>query len=93
MRLSSFHEAGMTPIEFPQQTIVWARNQPPYRPLPAYTDSRQTISLWALTWKERLLVLVHGRVWLLQMNFGEALQPQTPSVQSPFLKTPDDSEA
>lgn len=32
----------MTPIEFPEQTIVWAKNQPPYLPLPAYTDERET---------------------------------------------------
>ena len=27
----------MKPIEFPEQTTVWAENQPPYLPLPAYT--------------------------------------------------------
>ena len=75
----------MTPIEFPEQTIVWAKNQPPYLPLPAYTNERETISLWALTWKERWLVLWYGRVWLRQMNFGEPLQPQAPSIESPFI--------
>ncbi len=34
----------MTPIEFPQQTIVWAKDQPPYLPLPAFTNERETIS-------------------------------------------------
>ena len=83
----------MTPVEFPQQTVVWAKDQPPYIPLPAYTDAQQTISVWALTWKERLLVLMRGRVWLRQMNFGEPLQPQRPSIESPFLSTPHDPEA
>lgn len=75
----------MTPVEFPEQTIVWAKNQPPYRPLPAYTDREQTISCWQLTWRERLRVLFTGRLWLRQMNFGAPLQPQAPSVESPFL--------
>jgi hypothetical protein len=75
----------MTPIEFPEQTIVWAKNQPPYLPLPAFTDEQQTISCWSLTWRERLNVLWRGRLWLRQMNFGSALQPQAPSVESPFI--------
>ena len=75
----------MTPIEFPQQTIVWAKNQPPYLPLPAYTDDKQTISCWKLTWIERIKVLIYGLVWLRQMNFGEQLQPQAPSIDTPFL--------
>ena len=76
----------MEPIEFPEQTIIWAKNQPPYLPLPAYTDERQTISCWKLTWKERFLVLLNGRLWLRQMNFGNALQPQAPSIEKPFVK-------
>ena len=75
----------MNPVEFPQQTIVWAKNQPPYLPLPAYTDDKQTISCWSLTLKERIKVLLFGRLWLRQMNFGEALQPQAPSIDSPFI--------
>ena len=74
----------MTPIEFPEQTIVWAKDQPEYQPLPAYTDERQTISCWALTWRERIRVLWTGRLWLRQLNFGGALQPQLPEVVSPF---------
>ena len=73
--------------------IIIAKDQPPYLPLPAYTNERETISLWALTWQERLRVLVHGRLWLRQMNFGQPLQPQAPSIESPFPSTPDDSEA
>ncbi|MDP1891484.1 MAG: hypothetical protein Q8K55_11390 [Gemmatimonadaceae bacterium] len=75
----------MQPVEFPQMTTTWAKNQPPYLPLPAYTDGEQTITLWALTWRERLVVLFRGRVWLTQLNFGFALQPQRPSVESPFV--------
>lgn len=75
----------MTPIEFPEQTVVWAKNQPPYLPLPAFTNDRETISCWSFTWKERLQVLFFGRMWLRQVNGGAPLQPQAPSVESPFL--------
>ena len=74
----------MTPLEFPEQTMVWAKNQPPYLPLPAYTDDRETITLWSLTWRERLRVLLTGRLWLRQLNFRAPLQPQRPTVERPF---------
>lgn len=75
----------MTPIEFRHQNIVIAKDQPPYLPLPAFVNDRETISLWRLTWRERVRVLLTGRLWLRQMNFGRALQPQAPCVESPFL--------
>ena len=75
----------MIPIEFPQQTTVWAKNQPPYLPLPAFTNDKETISCWKLSWKERFKLLITGCLWLRQMNFGEALQPQSPSIDTPFI--------
>ena len=74
----------MKPIPFPEHTSVWAKDQPPYLQLPAYSNERETISLWALTWRERLRVLWTGRLWLRQCNFGQPLQPQKLSVTSPF---------
>lgn len=75
----------MNPIKFPEQTTIWAENQPPYKPLPAYTDEKQTISCWHLTWRERLSILWYGQIWLIQMNFGQPLQPQAPCIKSPFI--------
>lgn len=74
----------MRPSEFPEQTVVWAEDQPPYLPLPAWTDGQETRTLWQLTWCERLTVLLTGRLWLRQLNFGRPLQPQRPQVESPF---------
>jgi hypothetical protein len=79
----------MKPIEFPEQTVVWAKNQPEYEPLPAYTDEQETISLWKLTWRERLHVLFTGKLWLRQLNFGSPLQPQLPSTVSPWATPPE----
>ena len=79
----------MKPIRFPEQTVVWAENQPPYLPLPAYTNDSETISQWQMTWRERIAVLFSGRLWLRQMNFGAALQPQVIQVESPFSPSPE----
>jgi hypothetical protein len=76
----------MKPIGFPEQTMVWAEHQPPYLPLPTYTNEKETISLWKLTWKERLHILFTGRLWLRQLNFSETLQAQSPTLNNPFSK-------
>lgn len=75
----------MRAIEFPQQTTIVAKNQPPYLPLPALVDERHTISCWQFTWKERLRVLLFGQMWLVQLNFGDPLQPIAPCVDPPFV--------
>ena len=74
----------MKPIQFEEQNKVWAANQSPYLPLPAYVDDEQTISCWKMTWGERFRVLFFGRLWLRQLNFGQPLQPQQPCIGSPF---------
>lgn len=76
----------MKPINFPEQTVTVARDQPEYLPLPAYQNERETISLWKLTIVERLLLLITGRLWFRQLNFGSPLQPQAPSVSCPFVR-------
>lgn len=82
----------MKPTEFPEQNRVWAKDQPPYLPLPAYSDGEQTVTCWALSWADRLRMLLTGRLWLSQLNFGQALQPQKPSASSPFRAEPKEGE-
>ena len=74
----------MSPIEFKEQTVVWAKDQPPFLPLPAWTDERESISLWKLTWRERITLFFTGRIWHRQMNFGQSLQGTSMSVETPF---------
>lgn len=33
-------------------------------PLPLFNDGRQSVSLWKPTLKERISILIFGRVWL-----------------------------
>lgn len=77
----------MKPLTFPQQTQVFAKDQPEYLPLPAHvnaTPDGTVTTLWGLTWRERFKVLLTGRLWLQQLAFHSRLQPQLPTVDSPF---------
>ena len=76
----------MIPIPFPEQTVVFAKDQPQYLPLPAYSAAGQVITCWRLTWRERFKLLVTGKLWLRQLTFSAALQPQSPGVDYPFVK-------
>lgn len=74
----------MHPITFDQATHEIAKDQPEYLTLPAYCDEAVTVSCWQLNWRERFKVFFCGRFWFTQMNFRHPLQPQRPSVDSPF---------
>lgn len=78
----------MTPVEFPQQTLIIAKDQPEYLPLPAHVSADGVVtSCWQLDPLEiELLVANGGKLWLSQMTFGAALQPQLPSVVQPKLE-------
>lgn len=77
----------MYPREFTESNTIYAKNQSPYLPLPAFTDGEKTVTCWRLTWRERVAVLFGCPVWLSVLNFGAALQPQKPSILSPFVKS------
>jgi len=79
----------MQPIEFKQSNVTYAKDQPEYLPLPAYIDrddpQGRVISCWKLTWRERFKIFFSGRMFLSQMTFKQALQPQLPEIDSPFV--------
>ena len=76
-------------IEFPEQTVVIAKDQPEYLPLPAHRfvdDPQGRIAFcWKLTWRERLSVLWRGVLWHQVMTFNRALQPQLMTVEKPDM--------
>jgi len=75
----------MKPIGFKEQTCIYAENQPEYVPLPVFkTDDGEVISCWAMTWRERLSVLLTGKIWWSVLTFNNPLQPQQPYVNRPF---------
>lgn len=76
-------------IEFPEQTVVIAKDQPEYLPLPAHRfadDPQGRIAFcWKLTCIERLRVLFTGKVWHQVLTFNHALQPQMMTVEKPEM--------
>lgn len=78
----------MKPVEFPEQTVVIAKDQPEYLPLPAHISADGVVtSCWQLEPLElELLAANGGKLWLSQMTFGAQLQPQLPSVVQPKLE-------
>ncbi len=77
-------------IEFPEQTEVIAKDQPQYKPMPAWYDrdrrDGKVICLWRLTLRERLKLLATGKLWHHILTFNEGVQPQLLQVDSPFQK-------
>lgn len=77
-------------IEFPEQTVIIAKDQPEYLPLPAHRfehDSTGRIACcWKLSLKERLKVLFTGVIWHEILTFNEPLQPQLLTVSKPKMK-------
>lgn len=68
----------MKPVEFKEQNIVYAKDQPEYLPLPAFkNDSPQgeVVSCWHLSLKERLRLLFTGKLWVCLLSFNNPLTP------------------
>lgn len=77
----------MTPARFWECNRVLAEDQPQYQPLPVHVagDGRMTCS-WQLTWRERLELLIGGRIWHQILTFNHPLQPQLLLTTKPELE-------
>ena len=74
----------MDPVPFAGQSVVYAKDQPEYLPLPAHRSPDGVVtSCWHLSWRERLRVAVSGRLWLSILTFNRPLQPLLPSAVRP----------
>lgn len=82
----SQHEDGaMRPVEFSLQNTVYAKDQPEYLPLPAYRtpDVEEVTACWGMSWRERIRVLLTGRVYVTLLTFGKPLTPSIVSTEPP----------
>ena len=80
-------------IEFAEQTVVFAKNQPEYLPLPAFQrhDAEGTIiCCWQMTFRERIVALFTGRIWHSILTFNSPLQPQLLQIDRPIFVVPTD---
>jgi hypothetical protein len=75
-------------IEFPEQTVVIAKDQDPYLPLPAFKfpDGR-IVCCWQLSWKEIVRLIFGERlIWHQVLTFNAPLQPQKLTVEKPEMR-------
>jgi len=82
----------MTPLEFEQQLIVLAKpdnmTDEECGPLPVYSDGEQCVSLWRMSWRERISALFFGRVWL-QVYSGSTQPPVALAVTKELFEKGD----
>lgn len=69
----------MHPIKFPGSNMTWAKDQPPYIPLPTFgikeSPSFPIISCWKMRWRDRLRVLFTGKIWVGLLTYHKPLTP------------------
>ena len=65
--------------------VVYAKDQPQYMPLPALRIGEPGIILtrWRMSWRERLIALFRGSVYLQVMTHDLPLQPVSVFVDRP----------
>lgn len=82
----------MRPVVFAEQNVVYGEGQDEYLPLPVHRSADTEVivtSCWQLSDEDMAeLKRNGGRVWLQQMTFGGALQPQLVSVIKPEMDMP-----
>ncbi len=73
----------MKPIAFPGVTTIFGKDQPEYLDLPAYVDEKtgRVVTCWALTFKERVRMLLTGELWIAVLTFGRPFQPILPTTE------------
>ena len=79
----------MNLIEFPEQTVIIAKDQPEYLALPAYRYANdpkgQIVCCWKLTDEEKQKIAETGEIWHHILTFNQPLQPQLLSVDKPEM--------
>jgi len=68
----------MKPIKFKEVNITYAENQSEYLPLPVFKNDSphgECISCWQLSFKERIIILFTGKLWVSLMSFNKPLTP------------------
>lgn len=75
----------MKPIEFPEQNVIFAKDQPEYQPLPAHKDELGIVTTcWELSPEERQILISNGKIYLQLMTFNQPLQPVSLHVLNPI---------
>lgn len=77
----------MKAIQFKEQTVILAENQPEYTPLPVFINDspeREMVACFELSQEEMDVLIKSRQIWFTQFTFGNLFQPVHLQVQSPF---------
>lgn len=83
----------MTPKNFPEVNVTFAKDQPEYQPLPAFRNNSpqgEVVTCWNLSFRERIRVLFKGEIWVSLLTFNNPLTPSfiTTKKDDVLLKQP-----
>ena len=83
----------MNPSDFEYQTKILHRPETMTAeecgPLPVYSDGKICISLWRMSWRERISSLFFGKVWLWSYS-GQTQPPVAMEVTREIFKVDSD---
>lgn len=86
----------MKPVKFKHENTVIAEDQPQYMPLPALkieSPYGEVVSCWKMSFKDRLKVLITGRIWLALVSYNRPLTPSYLSAnRREVFSHPDDKK-
>lgn len=72
--------------KFPLEETVYAKNQPPYIPLPVHRlEDGTVLSRWHMTFTERMRAFFTGDVYLWVSTFNQPLQPIKLQINKPVV--------
>lgn len=78
----------MIAVNFEGSNTTFAADQPEYQPLPAWRSPTKNavITCWKLSWAERIMVLLGGKIWIGVLTFGQKLQPLLPAADLELME-------
>jgi len=72
-------------IEFPQQTVIIAKDQPEYLPLPAHISNEGIVTCcWELSDDDIAQIIKTRKIWHQIWAFRKPLQPQLLLTECPL---------
>ena len=83
----------MKPKKFKEHNVIFAKNQPEYRQLPAFkndSEKGEVVTCWELSFIERLRVLFFGEVWMNMLTFHRPLTPTLLTTKKSDLLTTEE---
>ena len=73
-------------IDFKERNVIYAKDQPEYRPLPAFKKSDgEIVTCWRPSIMGRIGILITGKIWLSVLTFNNPLQPLLMSSKKPKM--------